>query len=415
MLSRFYHRTTPILGLAIMMLFGVWMIASVAHAQTGDTPQVDCSTDVTACPADEFCRIKTGECLPLQHPDWGFQGFTVPDANTYYLDASNCNGGALQGLIDSVPAEGGKIILPACTIETTQDIVLKSNLIIEGAGMGQTIVRMTNYPEAPGTVMHGYGVHNVIVREITVDANSDSAGGGDTMGVNFDYGCDNILVEKVEGFDANRQVFGFRNTSHFTARFNDATRGMHGVAAKIETSYDSSVGTSNGLIYSNQLSGNNEYGVDLARSTNVEVAGNDMHDNATAGGKFPHSRYIYLHHNDVNNNQGPGFVYYTYEGASDYRYGILYVEYNDLSNNASKAFTTWRDDSKQMDYLYVRDNETEGSVDWRDCNTVCNHCDIAEIGGYSGVLCDNNYDSDNQTPDSPTVWKFVFTLIPGTP
>ena len=408
---------SPIKSLRLLLL--VWflgiLMAIPVFAEGGDTTQSSCSTDPTVCNADEYCRIKTDECLPLQHPEWGFQGFSVPDTNTYYLDASNCTSSTLQNIIDNVPADGGKIILPACTIETDQDIVLKSNIILEGAGMGQTIIRMTNYPAAPGTVIHGYGVHNIIIRNMTVDANSDSAGGGDTMGINFDYGCDNILVEQVESFDAYRQVFGFRNTSHFTARYNNATRGMHGVAAKIETGYDSSVGTSDGLIYSNQLSGNNAYGIDLARSTNIEVAGNDMHDNATAGAKFPHSRYIYLHHNDVNSNDGPGFVYYTYEGDSDYRYGILYVEYNDLSQNSGKAFTTWRDDSKQMEYLYVRNNETEGSIDWRNCNTVCNHCDIAEIGGYSGVLCDNNYDSDNQTPDSPTVWKFVFPLVPGTP
>ena len=410
-LSHHYRKITSGL-LAFLFLWGL-MIVTPAFASGGESPENSCSTDVTACATDEYCRIKTGECLPLQHPDWGFQGFTIPNANVYSLDATHCTGGDLQALIDSIPAEGGKILLPACTIETDQGIVLRDNLILEGAGMGQTIIRITNYAEAPGTALWGNGVHNIVIRKMTVDANRDSAGGGDTMAINFDYGCDNILVEQVEAFDAERQVFGFRNTSHFTARYNNATGGMHGVATKIETGYDDSIGTCDGLIYSNTLWENDAYGVDLARSTNIEVAGNNMYDNHVAGGKFPHSRYIYLHHNDVNSNDGPGFVYYTYAGDTDFRYGILYVEYNDLSQNDGKAFTTWRDDSKQMDYLYVRDNETAGSVDWRDCNTVCNHCDIAEIGGYSGVMCDNNDDPDNQTPDSPTVWKFVFTLVPG--
>lgn len=66
------------------------------------------------CEGGQFYRLKTKECIPLKNPTWGFQGFALPAENLYTMQS--CSENELETLIQGLPAEGGKIIMPECTI-----------------------------------------------------------------------------------------------------------------------------------------------------------------------------------------------------------------------------------------------------------------------------------------------------------
>ncbi len=134
------------------------------------------------CGGGQFYRLKTKECLPLKNPSWGFAGFDFPSENVYTLQ--NCTEEELKTTIDNLPQEGGKIIMPECTITTKNGIVLPSNVILEGAGIGKTILSNTL---DSAVSLHG---ENIIVRNFTVEGNSASLNG-----INGYRTKGNILVE----------------------------------------------------------------------------------------------------------------------------------------------------------------------------------------------------------------------------
>lgn len=325
------------------------------------------------CEDGEFYRLKTKECLPIKNISWGFQGFAVPSENVYNLD--RCTQDALQSLIDNLPKEGGKIIMPECTIETVNGIELNSSVILEGAGTSKTI--LSNRGES---AIHIIG-KDVIIRNFTIDGNLETLNGVDgrlTKG--------NTLIEFIEAKNFNQKRgagISFLTKRRFhdpklTVRYCTTLNSLHGINIKV-------MSTALAMVYSNQSYANRNYGIDLSTNYRVEVAGNYLHNNEEAGVKSPNASYINYHHNDMNFNKKAGIVYHGGSG-----YGLIRVENNDLSDNGGMAFAA-RD--TRLFNLYLTNNIVTNSVDLNGYAIGVKGVRNVHITGNHGRVWtgDNNY------------------------
>jgi len=327
------------------------------------------------CNDGQFYRLKTKECLPLKNPSWGFAGFDFPSENIYTLQ--NCTEEELKTTIDNLPQEGGKIIMPECTITTKNGIVLPSNVILEGAGIGKTILSNTG---DSAVSLHG---ENIIVRNFTVEGNSASLNG-----INGYRTKGNILVEFIEaknfkpdqGSGISFLTVNTLENSRVTIRYCDTSNSLHGIAVKVHTSAKM-------LIYSNQAYDNKNYGIDMSTSSDIEVAGNYIHDNFVAGAKSPLADNIIYHHNNINFNgktptkqDNAGLVY-----MGTNKNATIIVEDNDISFNGGKAFECW---DAEFHRLILKNNIVTGSTDSNGYSIGIVGVDIVEVYGDHGKIWD---------------------------
>ena len=329
----------------------------------------------TPCDNTHYYRIQTKECLPLENPTWGFQGFTVPADNVYPL--LECTQKALQGLLNAIPAEGGKIVMPACTIKMTNGIIVPDNVILEGSGMGKTILEnTTTSASAPAEAVNLLG-ENIIVRNFTVNGT-----GATVLGIGGPTAKGNILVEFIEAKnfkpDQGAGISFFRDNalanSRITARYNKTSGGLHGIDIKLLT-------LAKMLIYSNEAFGNNNYGLDLSTNDSIEVAGNYLHNNVVAGAKSPAATNITYHHNDINFNTQAGLVYIESNPS-----GVIIVKDNNLSSNTGPAFASW--DGTFYQLILINNNVT-GSTDANGYNITATGITRIDVTGDHGRIWTN--------------------------
>ena len=333
----------------------------------------------TPCDNTHYYRIQTKECLPLENPTWGFQGFTVPADNVYPL--LECTQKALQGLLNAIPAEGGKIVMPACTIKTTDGIVIPDNVILEGSGMGKTILEnnMTSSNSLPSAVdIRG---ENIIVRNFTVDGS-----GTTVLGIGGPTAKGNVLVEFIEAKnfkpDQGAGISFRRDTawdnSRITIRYSRSSNGLHGIVSRVLT-------LTKMLMYSNESFGNANYGLDLSTSDSIEVAGNYLHNNVAAGAKSPASTNIIYHHNDINFNGttslGAGLVYIDSNPSA-----IITVKENNISNNVGPAYACFNATFYQ---LILINNNVTGSTDVNGYNITATGVTRIDVTGNHGRIWTN--------------------------
>ncbi len=368
-------------------ILGVMVTIALTSCGNSDTPPksaVYLEVPKNApCSGEQFYRLKSKECISLKNPSWGFAGFEVPSENVYTLQ--DCTQEALKSVIDNLPKDGGKIILPECTIQMQDGIVLPSNVILEGAGVGKSI--LSNRGDS-AVSLHG---ENIIVRNFTVDGNSASLNG-----INGYRTKGNVLVEFIEaknfksdqGSGISFLTADTLANSRVTIRYCDTSNSLHGIAVKVHTSAKM-------LIYSNQAYGNSNYGIDMSTSSDIEVAGNYLHDNYVAGAKSPLADNIIYHHNDVNfNGKSPtkvdnaGLVYMGSNPTA-----TIIVENNDLSNNGGKAFECW---SAKFNHLILRDNIVTGSLDVNGYSIGIVGVNLVDVYGNHGRIWDEKNGNVNK-------------------
>lgn len=296
------------------------------------------------CTSGQFYQLKTGKCIVLEHPEWGFKEFSIPKNNSYEL--SQCTQEAFEKVLNSIPREGGKIKLPACTIEIDGGVDIPSNIIIEGAGIGKTIIKN----HGVSCVLRLTGENNII-RHLTVDGSGSSLNGID--GWQFKG---NALIEHIQTKHFRRnQGSGIAfltkepiKNARITIRYNEAFDGLHGIDVKVQR-------LANALIYSNESYNNENYGIDISTNKNIEVAGNYLHHNKVAGAKSPQADQIIYHNNTVNYNLKAGLVYMESNPSAE-----IIVKYNDLTKNGGPAYAVW---NGQLNTLYFFDNNVSESID----------------------------------------------------
>lgn len=331
---------------------------------------------IAPCGTNQYYRLQTKECLPLENPTWGFQGFTIPADNVYPL--LECTQKALQNLLDYIPKEGGKVVMPACTINVTNGIKVYDNVILEGSGIGKTILSNVAAPSTALVNAVNLRGENIIVRNFTANGNGSTLNGIDGYTVKG-----NVLVEFIETKNVSKvqgsgiqlhPEFALEN-SRFTVRYNKSDGGLHGIGVKVRT-------VANMLIYSNEAYGNINYGIDMSTSDNIEVAGNYLHHNAVAGAKSPSANNIIYHHNNINYNgaggTGAGLVY-----MSPNPIATITVKENDLSNNIGQAFACWNADFYK---LILTNNNVAGSTDINGYNIGGAGVKIIDVTGNHGKI-----------------------------
>jgi hypothetical protein len=336
------------------------------------------------CSDGQYYRLQTKECLALENPSWGFQGFTVPADNVYPL--LECTQTALQNLLNAIPAEGGKIIMPACTINMVDGIIIPDNVILEGSGIGKTILNNTVTSTAsPASAVNLLG-ENIIVRNFTLNGN------GTTLnGINGYIAKGNALVEFIEAknfkIDQGAGIAFLRDTplenSRITLRYNTVSNGLHGIDVKIWA-------LTKMLIYSNESFGNGNYGMDMRSNDSIEVAGNYMHHNVVAGAKSPIANNIIYHHNDINLNAQAGLVY---PGSNPS--AVITVKYNNLSKNNGPAFGCW---DANLSRLILINNDVTDSNDSHGYNITGEGAVSIEVTGNNGNIWTNGVNSIHIIP-----------------
>ncbi len=334
-----------ITGLIVVLMF--WGCGGASDAAPGNSMEVIDVPEGSPCQKGEFYQIKTHECIALKHPTWGFTGFDIAQENRYVLQ--ECSEDALRALLGQLPAEGGHIVLPACTLKIANTIGLYDNTILEGAGVGKTVITGTS---ADLLSLRG---RNIIVRGMTLDGANKALGGVVCTNNRGNLLIENLEIKNLNGSGIYLVTSAAQADTQITIRQNTISRTLHGIVVK-------TLASAKMLIYSNQLYDNREYGIDVSTTSDVEISGNYMHNNYYAGAKTPLADRIYYYHNSINYN-GKG-------GSVDDRAGIvymgsspgakIYIEYNDLRDNNGLAYASW---SADFDYLLLRENLVTGSQD----------------------------------------------------
>ncbi len=359
----------------LFMMFGCGSSHAPSAGNGGDNGGGNGETEVTlpengSCSEGSFYRLQMGKCYTLRHPEWGFKGFSVPEANLYRV--TECTQSALRAALDQIGTSGGRVILPACTFTLDDTIGLYDNTIFEGAGIDKTIIHGST-----NDLLSLRG-KNIIVRGMTLDGQNRSLGG--VVGTN---NRGNILIENVRIKDLRGSgvylVTGAPQAdTAITIRGNSISGTLHGIVVKTEASAKMS-------ILSNHLYDNREYGIDISNTSDVEIAGNYMHDNYYAGAKSPAADGIWYRYNDIHaNGKSPdredraGIVYMGSNPNAK-----IYLEYNDLRHNGGLAFASW---SGHFAYLLLKNNLTADSTDVNGYNIRATGVDLIDVYGDNGKI-----------------------------
>ena len=319
----------------------------------------------------------------VQNTDWGFQPFTVPSDTESLQDGDD-----IQAAIDSLP-NGGTVNLGAGDYSGSR-IKLKSNMVLQGAGVGQTTISFNGSSDNP--LIQMLEGENVILRGFTANCTGTAANG-----IEFIHGPDNILIEDIEVFGANKS-----NLLVYNVSWNAATQ--H-ITIRNVSSYDANLWHGIGLRFvegavvcncnSYNLGG---YGLDASSVRYAEVSGCSFHDNGEGGCKFPASDYIYIHDTTVLNNPSVGIKFdYGVNGT-----GLMHFHIEDTEvGNSGSGVVDWGDEYgpptfEEMVLIGndIHDNVSEGqdynSVRLRGCNAAHEYGDnigltIARAGTINAI------------------------------
>lgn len=311
-----------LLSLLLSTIIALWPGASASalpQNQTGEGA-------ANPCAEGEFLNLQTDACQPLD-TEFGFDAALFAEnvgPDEFTLD--ECSDDALQTLLDGLGPEGGTVRLPACTMAVDRKLFVPSNVVIQGAGVGETVLQTdASFDETLLQVRHA---SNVIVRDLTLDG-----GGGGHLLLSAWY-ADNVLFERIEARNANGTGINFRYTQRITVRYSSSHGNgtWHGIASKDCFPGDEEMDdideciaqfreksgeveetpgvlwSENFAIYSNRLYDNGGYGLDLHASRG-EVAGNVMDSNGY-GSKFPDSSNLWIHHNRISGSRWWGVFLY---------------------------------------------------------------------------------------------------------
>jgi hypothetical protein len=284
------------------------------------------------CPERQFLKLSNKQCLPLARPTWGFDPtpFQLSAPIDFALPAASCNGASLEDLVDAIrgiPSETFvRLLLPTCEIDLTYWLSLRSNMTLQGAGVGKTRLR-TRYNDAGGGIsgvaLRLNDVRNVIVRDLTLDGERDSGvyPKNNMLGISNSA---NILIERVEVIHAGDTGVAWKNSPHVSVRYSAISRNHnnHGVGAgdcpegTPVCPYAGDFGegrfeSDEYQVLSNWIFLNRGHAVDV-HPMEGEVAGNLLERTILSGGmKAPDTIDLLVRHNRIANNTGSGFWIHT--------------------------------------------------------------------------------------------------------
>ena len=270
------------------------LMSATVYSQTQTLPANGTLTN--PCPEGQFLDLYDNVCHKLDQPQFGFQAPEFLASFTGKVVEAGCTENAFQAALEQA-AGGGVVQIPACTFSIGR-IEIPSNIIIQGAGAGQTILT-----QGGDIKLNVQDADNIVLRDMTLDS-----GNADYVMLNIEQ-TKNILLERLEVKGSRIMGIKFWNGVHnITIRYSESHHHTvnHGIGSK-----DCSTGvdiqqcpaerwSSGYAIYSNYLHHNGTHGINL-HAINGEVAGNLSEQNKY-GGKFFDAQNVWVHHNTYRDN-----------------------------------------------------------------------------------------------------------------
>lgn len=309
---------------------------SAAATDAKNSAQMGSVLTPNVCPEGQYLDLTTETCRNLVK-DFGFDANQFEDqfsGKEYAL--GSCSESALKDIFKRIGSDGGKVILPACTITVSGGLEVPSNVILQGAGIDRTIFRSSS--SFSGIMLKAKYRENVIIRDLSVDGRR-----ANNTGIVLWY-ADNALVERVNVHHTGKSGIIFRYAKQVTIRYSSSHDQVlwHGIDSKDCFPNDSrpdsqecasdagNVGpgtlwSHDYAIYSNRLYNNGRFGLDV-HANDGEIAGNLIFKNSY-GSKLPDASHVWVHRNKFSDNDHWGSWVYNTVDAPEKRAGnVVYFE-----------------------------------------------------------------------------------------
>ncbi len=357
---------------------------------------------------------------------------------------------AIQATIDAAAAAGGgEVVLGAGTYivsggEEPSDgcLMLKSNVTLSGAGMGETIIKLADGSDTKvtGIVRSAYGeeTHDFGMKNLTLDGNRDATTGkvdgwfngyipgsdGKDSNVTLDsveikdcsgYGFDpheqtvNMVIKNsvshgngLDGFvadylsdsvfennvayDNDRHGFNVVTSTHDFTLSNNVAYGNGSTGIVVQRGSENIPSPANITITGGAVYGNGAEGVLIKLSSQVSVSGVDIHDNGSAGVRIYGSTGVDVFDNTLSNNS---------LGAPVPE--IIIQSYDDTSGVSGKFFSG-SDNLIRGNVITGSDNSTYGvaerNEDGTDRNSIVGNTISHTSKGLTLVYGDGSFAGD---------------------
>ncbi len=335
-------------ALAHAILFAATLLSIQSSASLGQTlPQ--------PCPEGLYRDLSSdpAECRYLDFPQFGAQ-ISIPETTTT-LTTAQCNRETLNTALQERSASGGgRVLLPACSIEIRIPITVPNNVELRGAGIGKTILyahvdniekllttkRRTNIRLADMT-LDGYDrpQHNLEIRyssNVLVEGLEikRAAGSGIAFYQSRNITIRNNFIHDIDLRGANHGIgskdcypdLGDTDNVKCEYRLRSQAESDHNKQPDCTTSYCpctmtdlgegpgycfgyGSLYTQNYIVHSNLFQKvTNEYCTAI-HARNGELAGN-LCETSGHGSKMPDAWDVHVHNNLFRNNRGWGIHIY---------------------------------------------------------------------------------------------------------
>ncbi|WP_349569065.1 M10 family metallopeptidase C-terminal domain-containing protein [Azotobacter salinestris] len=332
---------------------------------------------------------------------------------------------AIQAAIDAASrAGGGTVYLPAGEYRVSGGneasdgaLMIKSNVYMAGAGMGQTVIKLVDgwdqkltgiIRSANGEQTHDYGIS-----DLTIDGNqdntSDEVDGFYTGYIPEEDGADyNVMVERVEIREVSRYAFDpHEQTINLTIRDSVAhDNGKDGFVAdfQIDSTFENNLSYNNGrhgfnittsshdIVFRNNVAyGNGANGLVIQRNSedralpyNILIEGGAFHGNGMEGVLIKMSTDVTLQEAEIYNNGAAGV---RVQGAENVQILDNHIHDNAQAGiNAEVLLDAYDDRSGASGHYYETQNVTvEGNTIVGSANSTFGVLERADGTDYSIV------------------------------
>jgi hypothetical protein len=258
-------------------------------------------TGVSEFPTACFTQYRLKSFTSPAYGTWGFSTFTIP-GNSQTVTAGGTD--TIDDAITALAGGGGTVTLEAGEHTVTEQVMIPSNVVIEGSDtLGTTIVAAAAYRSDHAILRTANYSENIIIRNLIIDADTTTDGNN---GIEVTHGISNVLIEDIKIFGAIKSNIGiWDNDGYFAGALYNPSRitvqrvetynaGIHGISARLIV---------RGTFDDIEAYGNGGYGIDISTSDFIEVANSYVHGN-DYGTKSPRTIHYYMHDTIIEDNLG---------------------------------------------------------------------------------------------------------------